>query len=121
MLTVPVEGVGAVQIARSARETERALDVIRTRTWLSVALVVAAAAIAGWLIGRQVTRRLVRLTQAADDVATTGRLDLAVPVSGSDETGRLGLAFNGCSARWRAAAISSTNSCRMPATSCVRR
>ena len=95
MLTVPVEGVGAVQIARSARETERALDVIRTRTWLSVALVIAAAAIAGWLIGRQVTRRLVRLTQAADDVASTGRLDVEVPVSGSDETGRLGLAFNG--------------------------
>ena len=94
MLTVPVEG-GAVQIARSARETERALSVIRQRTLLSVALVIAAAAIAGWLIGRQVTKRLVRLTQAADDVASTGRLDVEVPVSGADETGRLGLAFNG--------------------------
>jgi two-component system sensor histidine kinase MprB len=95
MLTVPVDGGGAVQIARSARETERALSVIRERTLLSVALVIAAAAIAGWLIGRQVTRRLVRLTQAADDVASTGRLDVEVPVSGSDETGRLGSAFNG--------------------------
>ena len=95
MLTVPVQGGGAVQIARSARETERALSVIRQRTLLSVSLVIAAAAIAGWLIGRQVTRRLVSLTQAADDVATTGRLDVEVPVSGSDETGRLGLAFNG--------------------------
>ncbi len=94
MLTVALDG-GAVQFARSARETERALGVIRTRTLLSVALVMAAAAIAGWLIGRQVTRRLVRLTQAADDVAMTGRLDVEVPVSGSDETGRLGLAFNG--------------------------
>ena len=95
MLTIPVEGGGAVQIARSARETERALAVIRQRTLLSVALVIAAAAIAGWLIGPQVTRRLVHLTQAADDVASTGRLDVQVPVSGSDETGRLGLAFNG--------------------------
>ena len=95
MLTVPIQGGGAVQIARSARETERALAVIRQRTWLSVSLVIAAAAIAGWLIGRQVTRRLVSLTQAADDVASTGRLDVEVPVSGSDETGRLGLAFNG--------------------------
>ncbi|MEP7048331.1 MAG: HAMP domain-containing sensor histidine kinase [Ilumatobacteraceae bacterium] len=94
MLTIPVDGGGAVQIARSARETERALGVIRQRTLLSVALVIAGAAIAGWLIGRQVTRRLVRLTQAADDVATTGRLDVDVPVSGADETGRLGLAFN---------------------------
>ena len=56
---------------------------------------IIGAAIVGWLIGRQVTRRLVRLTQAADDVAVTGRLDVEVPVSGSDETGRLGKAFNG--------------------------
>ena len=95
MLTVPVQGGGAVQIARSARETERALAVIRTRTLFSVALVIFGAVIAGWLIGRQVTRRLVRLTQAADDVAVTGRLDVEVPVSGSDETGRLAVAFNG--------------------------
>ena len=95
MLTVPITGGGAVQIARSARETERALHVIRLRTLLSVAFVIAAAAIAGWLIGRQVTRRLVRLTQAADDVASTGRLDVEVPVGGSDETGRLGMALNG--------------------------
>ena len=78
-----------------ARETERALAVIRNRTLLSVSLVIVGAAIIGWLIGRQVTRRLVRLTQAADDVAVTGRLDVEVPVSGSDETGRLGAAFNG--------------------------
>ena len=95
MLTVPIQGGGAVQIARSARETERALHVIRLRTLWSVAFVIAGAALAGWLIGRQVTRRLVRLTQAADDVATTGRLDVEVPVSGSDETGRLGMALNG--------------------------
>jgi two-component system sensor histidine kinase MprB len=95
ILTVPVDGGGAVQIARSARETERALAVIRARTLLSVSLVITFAAIVGWLIGRQVTRRLVRLTQAADDVAVTGRLDVEVPVGGSDETGRLGAAFNG--------------------------
>jgi two-component system sensor histidine kinase MprB len=69
--------------------------VIRQRTLLSVSFVIIAAALAGWLIGRQVTRRLVRLTEAADDVAVTGRLDVEVPVSGSDETGRLGKAFNG--------------------------
>jgi two-component system, OmpR family, sensor histidine kinase MprB len=95
MLTIPFDGAGAVQIARSARDTENALAVIRERTLLSVALVIIGATILGWLIGRQVTRRLVRLTHAADAVATTGRLDVEVPVSGSDETGRLGLAFNG--------------------------
>lgn len=94
MLTIPVQG-GAVQLARSARETEQTLEVIRNRTLWSVGLVILAAALIGWLIGRQVTRRLMRLTQAADDVASTGRLDVEVPVSGSDETGRLGSALNG--------------------------
>ena len=95
MMTVPLPRIGAVQLARSSRETERALEVIRNRTILSVTLVIIAAGLIGWLIGRQVTRRLVRLTQAADDVALTGRLDVEVPVSGSDETGRLGMALNG--------------------------
>ncbi len=104
MLTVPARNgcvVGtvaircAIQIARSGRETERALAVIRNRTLLSVGLVIIGAALIGWLIGRQVTRRLVRLTQAVDDVALTGRLDVDVPVSGADETGRLGAAMNG--------------------------
>ena len=95
MLTVPVPDGGAIQIARSARETERALSVIRNRTLLSVGFVIIGAAMIGWLIGRQVTKRLVRLTQAADDVAQTGRLDVEVPVSGTDETGRLGAALNG--------------------------
>ena len=95
MITIPLVGRGAVQVARSARETERALAVIRNRTLLSVALVTFGAALIGWLIGRQVTRRLVRLTQAADNVALTGRLDIEVPVSGTDETGRLGSALNG--------------------------
>jgi two-component system sensor histidine kinase MprB len=94
MLTIRVQG-GAVQLARSARETQHALDVIRNRTLWSVGLVIIGATLIGWLIARQVTRRLTRLTQAADDVALTGRLDVEVPVSGSDETGRLGSALNG--------------------------
>jgi two-component system, OmpR family, sensor histidine kinase MprB len=95
MMTVGIPGLGAVQLARSARETQEALDVIRNRTLLLAAIVSAGAAIAGWLIGRQVTRRLSRLTQAADNVALTGRLDVEVPVTGADETGRLGSALNG--------------------------
>jgi two-component system sensor histidine kinase MprB len=94
MLTVALPG-GALQVARSSQETERALDVIRNRTLVSMGLVMLGAALLGWLVARQVTRRLIRLTQAADAVASTGRLDVPVPVSGADETGRLGAAFNG--------------------------
>jgi two-component system sensor histidine kinase MprB len=94
MLTV-ASGAGAVQFARSLAETDALLDGIRIRTLVAVAAVVALAAVIGWLIARQVSRRLERLTGVAEQVAATGRLDVAVPVGGADEAGRLGVAFNG--------------------------
>jgi two-component system sensor histidine kinase MprB len=87
-------GEGVVQAARSLAETQRVLDSLLTRTVAAVIGVTAAAAAVGWFIARQVTRRLVRLTATAEEVAATGRLDVAVPASGQDEAGRLGRAFD---------------------------
>jgi two-component system sensor histidine kinase MprB len=56
--------------------------------------VAAAAGILGWVVARQVTRRLSRLTATAEAVASTGRLDIPVDVEGDDEAGRLAAAFN---------------------------
>ena len=86
-------GTGALQAARSLAENERILQAQRNRTLLAVAAVTAVAALIGWLIARQATRRLVRLTSAAEEVAQTGRLDVPVEVGGGDEAGRLGVAF----------------------------
>ena len=47
----------------------------------------------GWLIAGTVTAPVRRLTKAAEDVGTSGRLDVEVPGTGSDEVGRLGAAF----------------------------
>lgn len=95
MLTRSLDnGRGAVQVARSLAETTRVLDSLRNFILVAATVVIAAAALAGWLIARQVTRRLVRLTGVAEEVATTGRLDIPVPVEGTDEAGRLGTAFN---------------------------
>ena len=88
-------GNGAVQLARNVDENEHALHEIRDRTLSAVVIVMALAAIAGSLIGRQVTRRLRRLTASAGEVAATGRLDIVVPIGGADETGQLGRAFSG--------------------------
>ncbi|MEX0848430.1 MAG: HAMP domain-containing sensor histidine kinase, partial [Ilumatobacteraceae bacterium] len=93
MLTVGTDG-GAVQLARSLGETERVLTRIRNGTLVLVLLSSAAAALLGAIIAQQVTRRLVRLTEAASAVASSGDLDMTVPVDGNDETGRLGAAFN---------------------------
>ncbi len=95
MLTAPVGFGRQIQVARSLDSTERVLHRLREKTMLAVALVSAAAGGLGWLIARQVTRRLTILTLAAEDVARTGRLDVEVPVHGRDEAGRLSEAFSG--------------------------
>ncbi|MCU1362104.1 MAG: mprB [Ilumatobacteraceae bacterium] len=94
MLTVGT-GAGAVQFARSLDETNRVLDSILGRTLIIVVVLAALALLLGVLIAQQVTRRLVRLTHTATRVAESGDLDVQVPVDGTDETGRLGQAFNG--------------------------
>ena len=88
-------GTGAVQLARSQRESQEVLERILRSVGFAVLLGAAGSLLLGWLIARQVTRRLERLTEAAGAVATTGRLDVPVPVDGGDETGRLGRAFSG--------------------------
>jgi two-component system sensor histidine kinase MprB len=57
--------------------------------------VVVAAALAGWWLARRITRRLLLLTDAAEQVSATGRLDIAVPVRGHDEVGRLSATLDG--------------------------
>ena len=94
VLTISYEG-GAVQLARSLEESHESLESILDSTLLAVAVVALVSALLGWLVARQVTRRLSRLTVAAGVVADTGRLDVAVPTDGRDETGQLGRAFSG--------------------------
>ncbi len=94
--TVPVTysgTVGAVQLARDFSESQRVLDALR---WWLVAVVLTVTglgALAGWLIARRATHPLVQLTDAAEEVANTGRLDVDVPPAGDDEPGRLARAF----------------------------
>ena len=93
MLTVKAEN-GAVQLARSLEESQRSLERILRSTLFAVVIVALLSALLGLLIARQVTLRLLRLTSVAGEVAQTGRLDVAVPVDGGDETGQLGRAFS---------------------------
>ncbi len=93
VITVGVEGGGAVQLARSLDETNDILDTILDRTLLIVLASSALALGIALFISQQVTRRLVRLTEVASDVAASGDVGVHVPVDGHDETGRLGRAF----------------------------
>ena len=95
VLTVALgNGNGALQVAIDVDETQRNLYTLATLIAGASAIVLLAAAGAGWLIARQITRRLVRLTTLAEQVSSTGRLDVEVPTGGRDEVGRLSSSFD---------------------------
>lgn len=85
---------GAVQIGRPLDEVERVLRALRGRIVVWSLVVGGAAVGAGLLIANQVTASLRRLTDAAEHVEATGRLDVAVGERRDDEVGRLGVAFD---------------------------
>ncbi|MEQ8440247.1 MAG: HAMP domain-containing sensor histidine kinase [Ilumatobacter fluminis] len=87
---------GAIQFGRSLAETERVLDGLRVRIVLWSLLVGGLAAALGWWISSAATKPLRRLTEAAEQVEATGRLDVEVgPDDRTDEAGRLTAAFRG--------------------------
>ncbi|MFJ8112933.1 ATP-binding protein [Streptomyces sp. NPDC096132] len=87
-------GRGAVQVAQEFSDTEDLLRALQQRTLILMTAVVLAAGLFGWWLARRITHRLVILTTAAEDVARTRRLGVQVPVTGHDEVGRLGRAFD---------------------------
>ncbi|MFM7224331.1 MAG: sensor histidine kinase [Actinomycetota bacterium] len=93
VLTVPVPGGGAVQLARNLGEADLTLETLRNRYLLVGLFALVAATAAGWLIARRITAPLAQLTDAAEQVAATGepRADLAP--GGDDEVGRLSTSF----------------------------
>jgi two-component system sensor histidine kinase MprB len=90
---------GAVQAARDFSESRAVLRSLAVTLSLIGFGVAVLAALGGWLLARQMTGRLVALTDAAETVGQTGRLDVSVPGAGRDEVGRLAAAFNGMLAR----------------------
>jgi two-component system sensor histidine kinase MprB len=85
---------GAVQVGRPLDEVDRVLRGLRVRIVLWSVVVGGVAVGVGVLIANRVTASLRRLTDAAEHVETTGRLDVAVGERGDDEVGRLGVAFD---------------------------
>jgi two-component system sensor histidine kinase MprB len=82
-------GRGVIEVARDLNDTESVLsDLAWTTFWVGLGVVLAAAAV-GWLAARQITRRLTTLTEAAEQVSSTGYLDVDIPTRGRDEVTRL--------------------------------
>ncbi|HEY9412918.1 MAG TPA: ATP-binding protein [Jiangellaceae bacterium] len=104
VVAVPAGRGLALVLGQSTEQTERVLDRLRT-----VSLIVGGAGIllatwAGVSIAHAGLRPVRRLTEAAERVAVTGRLD-PIEVDGSDELARLAHAFNAMLAALREAQL----------------
>ena len=95
ILTVaPGQSRGAVLVARDWSEAASVLRRLAGVLTVCAIGLTALAAVIGWLLATAISKRLVRLTDTAEEVSETGRLDVPVPGGGTDEVGRLALAFN---------------------------
>ena len=83
----------ALVVAQSLESTERTLSKLGIVLLLFGAAGVIAAALAGWAVARNGLRPVRRLTDAAEDIARTQKLD-PIEVEGNDEIARLASAFN---------------------------
>ncbi len=94
MITVHIDGGGAVQVARSLDEANSLLGVLRTRLLLIAGTMAALGAGVGWVFARRTTRPLRSLSAAVDEVAETRDFTVPVDAGGTDEVGRLAEGFN---------------------------
>jgi two-component system sensor histidine kinase MprB len=96
MLTVPLRGGGAAQIARSLGETDNVLDQLRTRLLLIIGLGTALAAVLALLVARRTARPIEHLRDAAERIAASRDLTKPIEVvdAGGREVGQLAIAFN---------------------------
>jgi two-component system, OmpR family, sensor histidine kinase MprB len=89
----PGDGQGALLRGRDFSESQMVLNQLAIILTVSAAGLALIAAVLGWFLATQITKRLVRLTNAAETVSLTGDLDVEVPSAGRDEVGRLSGAF----------------------------
>ncbi|MEO5834741.1 MAG: HAMP domain-containing sensor histidine kinase [Nakamurella sp.] len=95
LTTARVDENGIIMVARDLTITEGVLSRLAWNSaWIGLGVLLLAAA-AGWLIARQITRRLTALTTAAEQIGVTGSWELGVESAGRDEVARLGAAMQG--------------------------
>ncbi|MGH2498558.1 MAG: HAMP domain-containing sensor histidine kinase [Candidatus Limnocylindria bacterium] len=92
--TTPLEGGRALQVARPLDEFDQHLRQVAVILLVVTLGGVVLGAALGSVVARTGLAPVSRLTEAAERVARTRRPDERIAVSGGDELGRLGAAFN---------------------------
>lgn len=93
------DGRGAIQLGIDVDESRHVLNGLALRIAGVGAAVLVAAALAGWLLARRITRQLVRLTELTEQISDDATLPVDVPLGGRDEVGRLATSFDRMLAR----------------------
>ena len=94
MLTAPIGGGGAVQVAIDEGEARHTLTLLAVLLATGCVVGIAGAAFAGRAVARAGLLPVERLTDAVEDVAATTDLSRPIEVAGDDEIARLGRSVN---------------------------
>ena len=94
VLTTPLPGELALQIARPLDEVDSVLSRLRLLLVLVSLAGIALATALGLLVTRTATAPVRRLIGTAEEIAATGDPTRRVETAGGDELARLGVAFN---------------------------
>jgi two-component system sensor histidine kinase MprB len=94
VITVPIPGVGAVQLGRSLENVDAVLGRLRIVLALLVVGGMGFAAVMARLFSRPVMRPISDLTLAAEHIEATGDLGRRIGARGSDEVGRMAQRFD---------------------------
>jgi diguanylate cyclase (GGDEF)-like protein len=88
-----ISGEPAFALLAPQEQIDHAVSAADRRLLIGLLVSVALIALVAYAVGRSIVDSLARLANAANAIAQ-GRLDRRVEVTGRDEFGRLGLAFN---------------------------
>jgi len=94
MLTMPLNGGGAVQVAINESDSARTLTILALLLAAGCVIGIAAAAFVGRAVARAGLLPVERLTSAVEGVAATTDLTRPIEVTGEDEIARLGRSVN---------------------------
>ena len=94
VLTVPIQGLGAVQLGRSLEGVDNVLARLRILLVALVGLGTAFAAAMARLFSRPVMQPITDLTRTAEHIEATGDLGRRLGARGTDEVGRMAERFD---------------------------
>lgn len=94
MLTVPLSGGGALQIAKDINDLQRAQNGMSRWLFALGPVGIVFAGLAGWWVARRTAKPIQQLADAAEEIARTRDLSTTLDIHGDREIEQLASSFN---------------------------